>query len=168
MRKILLISHCILNPYSKAQGTLTREKVEASRRALESLLSDYETGIVQLSCPEMVYKGLLRKPASREAYDNPEFRKVCKDIACKILQNVKDYEKKGVSVPAYIGIEGSPSCGVNWTHLNNKVVRGCGVFTELLVKTFEDAGIRIITLGLPEKEEYGRLEDLLKTIRNLK
>ncbi len=28
--------------------------------------------------------------------------------------------------------EGSPSCGVNWVHINGKVVRGCGVTAAML------------------------------------
>lgn len=168
MKRILLVSHCILNPYSKARGTLTRGKIEASRKALESLLNDYEIGLIQLPCPEIAYNGLSRKPASREIYDNSEFREVCRNIAFQILQSAKNYEEEGVRVLAYIGVEGSPSCGVNWTHLNNRVIKGCGIFTEVLTKTLEDAGIRIIMLGLPEKEEYGSLDDLLKRLEALK
>lgn len=169
MRRILLVSHCILNPYSKAAGLMRGEKVEASRRILNALLEDFETGVVQLPCPELLYKGLDRGPASRESYDNPEFRRICWDIAYQAVEIAAEYERAGVRIVAYLGVEGSPSCGVEWTHFRiDRPERGMGVFTETLCEAMNKAGIKISLLGLPEKEKYGSLEELLRKLEALR
>jgi predicted secreted protein len=169
MRRILLVSHCMLNPYSKAVGLLREEKVEASRRIISALLEDFETGVIQLPCPELLYKGLDRGPASRESYDNPEFRNICREIANQTVETVEKYERAGIRIVAYLGVEGSPSCGVEWTHFKiGKPEKGRGVFTETLYEAMEKAGVKIILLGLPEDEKYGRLEELLRKLEALR
>ncbi|MBO3840994.1 MAG: hypothetical protein FGF48_01045 [Candidatus Brockarchaeota archaeon] len=169
MRRILMVSHCILNPYSKAVGLLREEKVKAARKIIKALLDDLETGIIQLPCPELLYKGLDRKPASRESYDKPEFRHICRSIAEQAVEIAVKYEHRGVGIVAYLGVEGSPSCGVEWTHFKiEKPDRGRGVFTEILCETMSKAGIKISLLGLPEKEKYGSLEELLRKLKALR
>jgi len=169
MRRILLVSHCILNPYSKAVGLLQEERVKASRRVVETILKDFETGVIQLPCPELLYKGLGRKPASREAYDNPEFRRICREIGEQAAEIAVKYTQEGVRVVAYLGVEGSPSCGVEWTHFTgDKPEKGKGVFTETLLEAMGNAGVEISPLGLPEKEKYGSLEELLKRLEALR
>lgn len=168
MRKILLVSHCIINPHSKARGLARREKIEASRRVLEELLKDLDLGIIQLQCPELLYMGLGREPASRSLYDNPDFRKACREIAEQVAKLVKEYEKEGVKTIAYLGVEGSPSCGVQWTHFKeDKAERGMGVFTETLSEVMSSSGIQIAFLGLPESAKYGSIEELLEKIKSL-
>jgi predicted secreted protein len=169
MRRILLVSHCILNPHSKAVGLFGEERVKASRRVVEALMRDLETGVIQLPCPELLYKGLSREPASREAYDNPEFRRICREIGDQAAKTAVKYEQEGVRVVAYLGVEGSPSCGVEWTHfIDDKPEKGKGVFTETLCEAMGNAGVEISLLGLPEKEKYGSLEELLKRLEALR
>ncbi|MEM3648852.1 MAG: hypothetical protein QW506_06795 [Thermoproteota archaeon] len=168
MRRILFVSHCILNPYSKAVGLLRERKVRAARRVVEALLDDLETGVIQLPCPELIYEGLGRKPASREYYDNPEFRGICREIADQAVKIAAEYECEGTRIVAYLGVEGSPSCGVEWTHFRiDKPEKGRGVFTEILYEAMSNAGIKISLLGLPEKEKYGSLEELLRKLEAL-
>lgn len=169
MWRIILVSHCILNPYSKVQGLLNEKKVEASRKAVETILKDFETGIIQLPCPELLYRGLSRKPASRNSYDTPEFRRICREIADQAVKLARGYEQEGVRVMAYLGVEGSPSCGVEWTHFKeDEAEKGSGVFTEALSEAMGKAGIQIMFLGLPEKEKYGEIEELLEKLDALK
>jgi predicted secreted protein len=169
MRSILLVSHCIINPQSKAWGLATKEKIEASRKALYELLKDPDLGIVQLPCPEMLYAGLGRRLASRSFYDNQDFRRMCKEIAEQVVKLVRDYEKGGVKTIAYIGVEGSPSCGVEWTHFeDDKAGKGMGIFTEILLETMNNAGIKIAMLGLPESKKYGTIEEMLKKLNSVK
>lgn len=168
MRKILLVSHCIINPHSKARGLAKKDKIEASRRVLEELLKDLDLGIIQLQCPELLFMGLGREPASRSFYDNPDFRKACREIAEQVVKLVKEYEKEGVKTIAYIGVEGSPSCGVQWTHCKeDKAEKGMGVFTETLSEVTSSLGIQIVFLGLPESAKYGSIEELLEKIKSL-
>lgn len=168
MRRIILVSHCILNPYSKAQGVLNEKKLEASRKVAETLLKDFETGIIQLPCPELLYKGLGRKPASRNSYDNPEFRKICFEVAEQVVKLIRQYEQNGFEVIAYLGVEGSPSCGVEWTHFKvDEPEKGKGVFTEALCEAMANAGVKVEVIGLPEDRKYGDIEEILSKLRNL-
>ena len=169
MRKILVVSHCIINPHSKARGLATKEKIEASRKALYELLKDTDLGIVQLPCPEMLYAGLGRKPAPRSFYDNSDFRRICREIAEQVVKLVREYEEEGVKIIAYIGVEGSPSCGVEWTHFEEeRAEKGMGIFTETLLETMSNAGIRIAMLGLPESEKYGTIGEMLEKLKLIK
>lgn len=169
MQRIILVSHCILNPYSKAQGVLNEKKLEASRKVSETLLKDFEIGIIQLPCPELLYKGLDRKPASRSSYENPEFRKICLDMADQVVKLVREYEQNGIEVIAYLGVEGSPSCGVEWTHFKvDEPEKGKGIFTEALCKAIANAGVKVGVIGLPEDRKYGDIEELLSKLCNLK
>jgi len=169
MRRILLVSHCIINPHSKARGLASREKVEASRKFLREALNDPDLGIIQLQCPESLYIGLDRRPASRSFYDTADFKKICREIADQAVKLVKEYEEKGVKAIAYVGIEGSPSCGVEWTHFkNDEAEGGMGIFTEILSEAMNNAGVRIALLGLPESEKYGSVEEILRRLESLK
>ncbi|MBO3755420.1 MAG: DUF523 domain-containing protein [Candidatus Brockarchaeota archaeon] len=169
MRRIILVSHCILNPYSKAQGVLNEKKLEALRKVSGTLLKDFETGIIQLPCPELLYKGLDRKPASKSTYDNPKFRKLCLDMADQVVKLVREYEQNGIEVIAYLGVEGSPSCGVEWTHFKvDEPEKGKGVFTEALCEAMANAGVKVEVIGLPEDSKYGGIEEFLSKLYNLK
>lgn len=116
-----------------------------------------------------MYKGLDRKPASKSTYDNPEFRKICQEMADQVVKLVKEYEQNGIEVIAYLGVEGSPSCGVEWTHFKaDEPEKGNGVFTEALCEATANAGVKVEVIGLPEDRKYGNIEELLSKICNLK
>jgi predicted secreted protein len=109
-KKILLVAHCLLNQNTRAQGIARKPGVveKLVKFALKNNL-----GLIQLPCPEVLWKGLDRKPQKKEYYDKPQFRKICKDIAHEYAGLIKDYRKKKYQVIGLVGVNGSPSCAEN-------------------------------------------------------
>jgi predicted secreted protein len=68
--------------------------------------------MVELPCPEVLFEGLQRKTQTKEEYDKPRFRCLCKRIAQTTTTLIREYQCNGIKVLAVLGIKGSPSCGV--------------------------------------------------------
>ncbi|GBF35608.1 hypothetical protein DCCM_4737 [Desulfocucumis palustris] len=79
------------------------------------MLMEKQIGIIQLPCPEMVVYGIKRWGHVREQFDTLFFREKCQDIIKPITYQLLDYVKNGYKVIGIIGVDGSPSCGVNLT-----------------------------------------------------
>lgn len=73
--------------------------------------------VEQLPCPETLHMGIRRWWCTKDLYDNPGFRKHCKRLAKTVADLMEHYRGKGYEV-AVIGLDGSPSCGVNITGRN--------------------------------------------------
>lgn len=111
-KKIILLSHCILNSNSKVEGL---SKYPSSILDLISFLSENDIGMIQLPCPEMSLYGIKRWGHVKEQFDTPIFRENSRLILKDILMQVKNYISNGYTVLGIVGIDGSPSCGVNKT-----------------------------------------------------
>jgi len=108
--KIALIAHCILNQNSRVLGLA--ERPCAITEIIEFLICE-EIAIVQMPCPELTYAGLLRKAQTRDQYNTAMFRRHCKRIVKEIVNQIEECEKCDMKVKIVIGVDGSPSCGVN-------------------------------------------------------
>ena len=93
-----------------------------------------------MPCPELTYAGVLRQPQTKDQYDTIMFRSHCRKIAKEIVDQTQDYEKCGIETEIVIGVDGSPSCGVNETSKGstcesmskNERVKGSGILIEEL------------------------------------
>jgi len=108
-RKIVVVAHCILNQNSRVQGIayypgMINEIVDVIRK--------HEVGIIQMPCPELTYAGLLRPSQTREQYDTPAYRRHCRQIASSTADQIQEYGRNGFKVLAILGVEGSPTCGI--------------------------------------------------------
>ncbi|WP_373855525.1 CD3072 family TudS-related putative desulfidase [Desulfocucumis palustris] len=106
------MSHCILNSNSKVEGLSNSPGIISE---VMNLLMEKQIGIIQLPCPEMVVYGIKRWGHVREQFDTLFFREKCQDIIKPITYQLLDYVKNGYKVIGIIGVDGSPSCGVNLT-----------------------------------------------------
>ena len=152
-KRIVLMCHCILNSHSKVRGLAMYNGV------LEPLVSKYISagiGIIQLPCPEMSYLGLKRWEMTKEQYDTPFFRRHCVEILQPYVDQTIDYINNGYCIEGIIGVEGSPSCGVNITNIGycgglivqeqahtREKIKGRGVFIEEFSKLLEAHKIEI-------------------------
>ena len=107
--KIVVVAHCILNQNSRVQGIayytgMINEIVDVIRK--------HEVGIIQMPCPELTYTGLLRPSETKKQYDTPAYRKYCRQIASSTAHQIEEYVRNGFKVLAVLGVEGSPTCGV--------------------------------------------------------
>lgn len=106
-KRILLISHCIIN-----QNTV----IEGEARALGAIPSALEwineegVGVLQLPCPEFTFLGLERPSMTYAQYDNDEYRAHCREILMPTIEQIEEYVRCKFEVIGVLGIQSSPSC----------------------------------------------------------
>lgn len=119
MEKILVVSHCILNKASKVKGYNMEEMEEENqlRKELLKEVFDKDIELLQLPCPEFIMYGSKRWGHVKNQFDNPFFRKNCKEILNPIIEQLKEYNnnKDRFQILGIVSVEGSPSCGYNLT-----------------------------------------------------
>jgi uncharacterized protein YbbK (DUF523 family) len=119
-RKVAFVSHCLLNEHTRYLG-----RACCVREVADDLL-DRDVGIVQMPCPEQrAWGGVLKRRklrlyGSRAAawlagiaavYSRIVFRRPARNVA----RQIADYVNAGVEIEGVIGVDGSPSCGVDRT-----------------------------------------------------
>jgi predicted secreted protein len=159
--KIILLSHCLLNPNSKTRGSA--RPWSEGLPLLQYLLSR-DVGLYQLPCPEQTFSGSKRWGQSKEQYSNPYFRKHCRSIIESLVAELNDYINSGYKVLGLLGIKGSPSCGVLHTFTadwggersdpvtDGKITAGPGIFIEELSNAISRAGLTIPMLEVDEED----------------
>jgi predicted secreted protein len=135
---VVLVSHCLLNENTRYLGGACRpgcvaEVVEACVTA--------GFGIVQMPCPEeQVWGGVLKRhllrtygsPVLRSgrlrrtalpvalAYTRWRYRRLARAVAAQAA----DYQRSGLDMAAVLGVDGSPSCGLEQTLDTARVLDG--------------------------------------------
>lgn len=169
--KVIFVSHCILNLGSKVTY---REKnifngEEISRRKLIDAALDNNVCIVQLPCPEFNLYGANRWGSTKEQFDNPFFKDSSRKMLEPYILQIQEYlhKKNKYEILGIVGVDGSPSCGVNFTcsgewggEINKRSdlteviktihrVKEKGVFMETLESMLKekDIFIPILTMG---------------------
>ncbi len=107
--KLLILAHCILNPYSRIHGGQANESLA---QEMVELAIKHKVGLIQLPCPEITLLGAKRWAQSYEQYDTPAFHKHCENILESLIDQLTDQAADDKTIIAAIGICGSPSCGV--------------------------------------------------------
>jgi len=119
MKKILFVSHCILNTASKVvlynQADIDAEEDLRVRFLIKAVQNGVQ--LVQLPCPEFTLYGSQRWGHVSNQFDNIFFRNHCRKILQPIIDQMKEYLQHGemFEVLGVVGIDGSPSCGVDYT-----------------------------------------------------
>lgn len=137
---------------------------------ITKLLADSGIGIIQLPCPEMTYYGIKRWGHVKDQFDNPYYRKHCRNIFRPFVEQLQDYAANGYEIVGMLGIEGSPSCGVGMTCTGNwggefstnpdlketldtvRMISESGVFMEEASALLAEQGIIVPFLGIDEAE----------------
>ncbi|RKD22348.1 Predicted secreted protein [Caminicella sporogenes DSM 14501] len=174
-REIILLSHCILNANSKVEGLSEYSGVLFE---LTNLIIKRGIGIIQLPCPEMLMYGIKRWGHVKEQFDTPYFREKCRKLIQPIVNQLIDYKNSGYKILGVIGIDGSPSCGVNKTcsgnwggeFLNNKLlvdkihnlkfINASGIFIEEMKKIFRENNLSISFTALDETNINGSINKI--------
>jgi uncharacterized protein YbbK (DUF523 family) len=128
-RRVMLVSHCLLNQNTRYAGGATRPG--AVIEVVDELMgAGY--GICQLPCPEQRAWGGVLKRHSLWLHDSrggPLYplrglllrafltwtRLVYRRLARQVARDVADYQRSGFTVAGIVGVGASPSCGVTTT-----------------------------------------------------
>lgn len=132
-----MVAHCILNQNSRAKG------IELAPAGLLDGIQELIRrgwGIVQLPCPELIY-GLDRNPRPIEHYASPGFIKHCAKLAKQVAAQLRAYTAQGIALEAIVGMDGSPSCGINYVHGLHAKLSGQGIFIQKLLQELFMIGI---------------------------
>ena len=172
-RKVAVVAHCILNQNARVLGLAKHAGIIDE---LVSLLLKKGYGVVQMPCPELIYSGLKRWSQTKEQYDTPMFRKLCREIAKSVAEQVKEYLDSGVNVALVIGVEGSPSCGVDETskgylggiventgEQKSESVKGSGILIDELRSELKRMKISIPFYGI----KHTRLSNDIRTLNRM-
>ena len=181
-RYFVIVSHCLLNP-------ATRVHMLGRRFVLAKKVCDYflskNIAIIQLPCPEFTTMGYWRNPQGRQQYNNVFFRNHCKKELNQYVNMVCELYNNDNTPLCYIGIQGSPTCSINWgKHKRNRYktesmepdLKGAqeigiyGIMTEVLDELLKEKGLDFPYLEAPVKENiespqakafFDDLDDLL-------
>ncbi len=161
-KAVVFVAHCILNQNSISDGTAD---YPGSIREILELLCASDVGIVQLPCPELICLGLDRGnvygSASPVVEENTRIRGMMgsdsateklKRLVDDVVFQMSEYVKHGFEIQGIVGINRSPSCGVETTSKDNREVEGEGVFIEALRSELEKKGIEIKIVGIKASE----------------
>jgi predicted secreted protein len=76
-------------------------------------------------------------------------------LAQQIVSQISEYRNYGFDIRGIVGVNRSPTCGVDTTSRDNREVHGEGVFIEALRTELETQDIQVNILGIkafePEK-----------------
>lgn len=153
-KQLIVLHHCLLNQNARAKG-LAKRKGVVEEIVEEAVGNGW--GIYQIPCPELRFLGMERKPLSKTRYDVPEFRTLCGKIAEDVVEDIRKFLEAGYEIKGIVGIEGSPSCGVNLTHIEEdgeeKLVEGEGILVAEMRKALAKSGIEVNYYGIRLAEE---------------
>lgn len=111
-KKIIFLAHCIMNVNAKVEGLASYPAVV---RGLVDFLADHEVGIIQLPCPETEILGVQRWGHVKDQLSHPFFTECYARLLTPFVRQAAMYLEQGYTIIGVVGIDGSPSCGVQKT-----------------------------------------------------
>ncbi|MCW3991950.1 MAG: hypothetical protein NWE79_04530 [Candidatus Bathyarchaeota archaeon] len=118
--KVAFVCHCVVNQSARAWwGEVGASRESGMMSDAIGVLVSQGVGAIQMDCPEFSLYGNPRPPRSTNEYDTPEFRNRCREIASRACDQMECLLERGrdprIELVAVIGLENSPSCGVERT-----------------------------------------------------
>lgn len=174
-KKIVLVTHCFLNQNSISDGTAD---FPSSIYEVVEVLLKANVGILQMPCPEFLCLGLDRgnvhgceqpvvveNTRIREALGSSSSARTLKAIVDQLVFQIEEYQKHGFSILGILGINRSPSCGIDTTSANNQEVKGEGVLMKLLHEELTRKNIHIQMIGIKGQDIGDAVERVKKLCR---
>jgi len=175
-KKIIVLAHCLLNQNSISDGTAD---MPGQFTDVVNLLMANDIGIIQLPCPEVACLGLDRQDkhgANRDLLaENTRIRnllekqknmEILRKRAEEIVFQLEEYSRYGFKIYGIIGVNRSPSCGIETTTINGEENPGHGVFMELIESALQKEGIYIKMIGSKTSRQAESIEQIKRFIEN--
>ena len=145
-RKVVFLTHCFLNINTRfPQGCA----FAGANVPMINTLLQHDLGIIQMPCPEFLCMGL-----EKELYGEipeSELRDCFRNIAAGVVDQIEAYLALGYEISGIIGMNPSPSCGVEVSKgkgtmlgldRDTSEVEESGVFIEELMRLAEQRGLQ--------------------------
>ncbi|MDV4341788.1 nucleoside 2-deoxyribosyltransferase [Methanoculleus sp. YWC-01] len=121
----VLIAPCIRNPACRARGITTDEDIRCFNHAVERCRR-FSIEMVPLPCPETIYLGADREPGSYlERLATDEFAALLDRLESEVRALIRE---RGEPPLVIVGVDSSPTCGVNATYYSSVKQPGRGAF----------------------------------------
>jgi len=172
-KRLIVVAHCLLNQNSISDGTAD---FPSQFRELIDLIMANNIGLIQLSCPELTCLGLDRKDKLggtrplleensriRNLLIEPDNVERLQHKAEEVAAHIQEYESYGFKVLGVIGINRSPSCGVETTSKDGREVEGQGVFFDVIAKALRNREQPIRMIGV----KTSQVEDSVQKVKQL-
>ncbi len=172
-KAVVFVAHCILNQNAISDGTADHP---GAVKDLVDVMSAANVGIIQMPCPELMCLGLdrgnIHGAASPVVVENTRIRGMMerepaatklKRLVEQVCLQISEYRKYGFHIRGIVGINRSPSCGVETTSKDNREVDGEGVFIAALRGSIKTMGASVRIRGVKAFEP----EQAVKTIQGL-
>ncbi|UCE19994.1 MAG: DUF523 domain-containing protein [Gemmatimonadota bacterium] len=172
-KTVVFVAHCILNQNSISDGTAV---YPGFIQEIMEVLCTTHVGIVQMPCPEFLCLGLDRGnidgSTSPVVEENTRIRETMgrrfaarkiEQLAQDLVFQISEYRKYGFHILGIVGINRSPSCGVDTTSKNNREIGGEGVFIEILRKELQKNRMDIDIVGI-KPSEPGKAVKAIRTL----
>jgi predicted secreted protein len=157
-KRVIFVSHCILNQNAMIDGMASYPGV--FREVIDAIIGS-DCSIVQLECPEMMVLGLDRKvdihttrttgsedTRVKVLMETRSGRSSCRKLAEKAVYLIEQYKQNGFTVAGLLGINASPTCGVETTWSDGMEVPGPGVFMQQLHKALVRHNLKVPVCGV--------------------
>lgn len=157
-KRVIFVSHCILNQSAKIDGCAHHPG--AVREVVDVILAS-GCGIAQLECPELMHLGLDRQAdpeAERsvesedsrvgELMQRPFGRVCCREIADRACHQMEQYVRHGFAVLGVLGVNGSPTCGVETGWSAGRETSGPGVLMRELQHAWAERRLCVPIRGI--------------------
>jgi predicted secreted protein len=162
-RKIIFVSHCILNQNARPLGG---EKYPGPVKELLELFAESGVGIVQIPCPQLEFnEGFDRKAKPKESYDTNGFRTNCQKLSVDIIQMIENYLRKSYSVLGILGVELTSTCSVYQIRNGRRSVPGKGIFIEELEKEMQKKNFQIPIIGVNLNNIFSSMEKVQSLLK---
>ena len=161
-KKVILVSHCVLNQNVKIDRCAW---YPGAIHEVTQILLDAGVGFLQMPCPELLCLGLDRQAergavttieseddrvAERMNEERP--RQICRKLAGDLVDQIEQYHLNGFTVLGVLGINGSPTCGVEKGWANGGETETPGVLIEALIGVLAERGISLPLRGLRARD----------------
>lgn len=169
-KKVVLLAHCLLNQNSISDGTA--DLPSQFTELIEYLIAG-SIGIIQMPCPELTCLGLDRgdehgskRPLLEEntrirgLLTEPANLETLRRMARNLVYQIQQYQAHGFRVLGVVGVNRSPSCGIETTSKNGVEESGKGVFIEFLSETLEENGISLPMVGTKTQEREASMQSV--------
>lgn len=171
-KHIVYIAHCLLNQNSISDGTAV---YPAAFKNIINFFLEADVGIVQMPCPEFCCLGLdrgnINGAYSPVTIENTRIRREMKKsdndkklsaLVDHVMQQIFEYNKYGFEIIAIIGVNRSPSCGIETTSDNEIEVDGMGVFMEKIFERLSIEKISIPMIGIKSTDDIDKKFNFIK------
>jgi predicted secreted protein len=144
-KRVVFLAHCFLNCNPRFPGGCAHDG--ATVPLIQTLL-ECGVGIVQMPCPEFLCLGLEKRLYGE--LEEFELRRCFRNLAAGVIDQMEEYLANGHRVLGIIGMNPSPSCGVEVTKGKGTMLgidagtserEGPGVFMEEMQKIAKARGL---------------------------